>query len=72
MSGAKFGTDFVQHPEGRHQDTMRARLVAGAEVRRDEQVTDHWKGEGLGTRELVVSRLMAERPLTRRFTRRCH
>jgi ankyrin repeat protein len=41
MGWAQFGADFVQDPEGRYEDTVRALLAAGAEVRRDEHVAAH-------------------------------
>ena len=41
MGWAQFGADFVQDPEGRYEDTVRALLTAGAEVRGDEHVAAH-------------------------------
>ena len=41
MGWAQFGADFVKNPEGRYEDTVRALLAAGAEVRRDEHVAAH-------------------------------
>ena len=53
MGWAQFGADFVQDPKGRYEDTVRALLAAGAEVRRDEHVAAHLAGvrsEGSGVR----------------------
>jgi ankyrin repeat protein len=41
MGWAQFGADFVQSADGRYEDTVRALLAAGAEVRRDEHVAEH-------------------------------
>lgn len=41
MGWAQFGADFVKNAEGRYEDTVRALLAAGAEVRRDEHVASH-------------------------------
>lgn len=41
MGWAQFGADFVRHPGGRYEDTVRALLAAGAEVRRDEHQAAH-------------------------------
>jgi ankyrin repeat protein len=46
MGWAHFGADFVQNPEGRYEDTVRALRAAGAEVRRDEHVSPHLEGRG--------------------------
>ncbi len=40
MGWAQFGADFVKNPEGRYEDTVRALLAAGADVRRDEHTDD--------------------------------
>ena len=41
MGWAQFGADFVKDPKGHYEETVRALLAAGAEVRNDEHVAAH-------------------------------